>query len=200
MPGTPAKKKQLFSAFVEITGKISEALGVDGVKTATESLSAYTQLESLMKQINLDSTRSLREKKNAFLQQAPDHISKLTTTDLIKLYNVYKNDFNQEQKYAFIYTEDTQKTIGWIKLSIFGTNTPVGNTNTHKNFLALLKKRALANIERHHQDDAQRSFHDNREELNNLRELMSDNRGRIPNPFSDLGGGLEGKFKSWHGS
>ena len=197
MPGTPTKKKKAFSALAELAGKIGDVIGVEGAKTATESLSAYTQLESLMKQINLKSSLSLREKKNTFLQEAPVYISKLTTTDLIKLYNVYKNDATQEKKYAFIYSEDTEKAIGWIKHSIFDIKEPSGNTDTHKKFLELLKKRALANIERHNSKGTQRNFLDNREELNNLRQLMGENRGRCPNPFSELGAGLEGKFKSW---
>jgi hypothetical protein len=197
MPGTPTKKKQAFSLFADLTGRISEVLGIDGVKTATESLSAYTQLESAMKQINLNSTLTLREKKNVFLQQAPGHIAKLTTTDLIKLYSAYRNDAATERKYAFIYSEDTGKAIGWIKHSLFDIDKPTGNTETHKKFLGLLKERALANIERHNREDAQRNFLDNREELINLRELMGEDRGRIPNLFSDLECGLEGKFKTW---
>ena len=70
MPGTPTKKTQVFSALTEFAGKIGDALGIEGTKTAAESLSAYTQLESLMKQINLDSTRSLRKKKNDFFRDS----------------------------------------------------------------------------------------------------------------------------------
>jgi len=197
MPGTPTKKKQAFNVFADLTGRISEVLGIDGVKTATDSLAAYKSLESMMKQINLSPALTLREKKRKFLEESPRYISKLTTTDLIKLYNVYKNDSAQEKKYAFIYSEDTSEAIGWIKHTIFREKEPSGHTDTHKKFLGFLKARALSNIERHNGEGAQRSFADNREELANLRELMGEDRGRIPNLFSDLEGGLEGKFKAW---
>lgn len=197
MPNSPTTKKQVFSALATFAGKVGEAFGVEGAQTAADSLSAYTQLESLMKQINLSLGCSLRDKKAQFLREAPQYISKLTTADLVKLYNVYKNDPLQEKRYAFIYSEDTHKPIGWIKYSIFDVKEPTGNTDTHKKFLELLKKRALANIQRHNAPGSQRTLPENSAELQMLGDLMSETRGRFPNIGAEFGGGLEGKFKAW---
>jgi hypothetical protein len=154
--------------------------------THNPSKEAYDALTQWMAELQQSKTTSLREKKEAFLAGANDHIQKLTTEDLLRLFANYQLDFKEKiGKYKFIYQEDDNKVIGWIKHTVFREQEPTGNTHTHKQFLGLLKARAIANISK---DDLQ------------LAKLMTTSRGRIGNPFSSLGVGYEGKYEDWKAS
>ncbi|GEM_PF-5213745 len=189
-------KSAIFASASSVIGAVGEALGFDGSERCGDSLGALTQLKSLMGQLQSNASLSLREKKEAFLKQAPALIDQLTTKHLVELFDTYRMDQRGTKKYHFIYAEDTSKVIGWIKHAIFKTENPVGNTSTHKAFLELLKKRALENIARHNSDRL-RSKSQNRDELANLRPLMETTRGRMPNMLSAVGFGYEGEYKEW---
>ena len=189
-------KSTIFATASSMIGAVGEALGFDGAERCGDSQGALTQLKSLMGQLQVNTALTLRQKKEAFLKQAPNHINHLTTKHLVELFDAYRMDQRGEKKYHFIYAEDTSKAIGWIKHTIFKTEEPIGNTSTHKQFLELLKKRALENIERHNAD-LLRSRPQNNDELAKLRLLMETTRGRIPNMLSAIGFGYEGEYHEW---
>lgn len=181
-------------------GVVGEALGFDGSERCGDSLSSLTKLKSLMEELQKNTALTLREKKDDFLKQAPRYIANLTTKHLVELFDLYRVDIQRGNKqYCFIYAEDTSKAVGWIKHTIFKSKDPTGNTKTHKLFLELLKKRALANIDRHNTDRL-RTVEQNTQELSNLRLLMETTRGRVPNLLSAVGLGCEGEYKEWRRS
>lgn len=155
--------------------------------TQNPSKEAYDALTKWMAELQQSKTKSLREKKEAFLAGANDYIQKLNTEDLLRLFTNYQFDFTKKiEKYKFIYQEDENKAMGWIKHTIFREKEPTGNTHTHKQFLGLLKARAIANISK---DDSIPNTQ--------LAKLMTTTRGRIGNPFSSFGVGYEGQYEDW---
>lgn len=195
---SPTTANKTKAAFYTAGAAFSGWLGDKSTQRSAESSAALTTLKSTMKQLQENQTLSLRQKKTDFLKAANTQICKLTTTDLLELYTKYTEDITKKtNKYLFIYQEDTTKPIGWIKHTLFRCEQPTGNTDTHKIFLGLLKKRALANFERHNNDPNRRMNQQQLNEQAKLAPLLLETRGRLPNVTAHAGFGLEGEFRSW---
>lgn len=159
--------------------------------------SPLDQFYSYMEKIN-QSDESLPSKKIQFLKQAKTHIDKLSTDDLKKLHNELNADRKRPQKdrkYFFIYAENPYKFIGFFKKNFGRTENPIGNTDTYKKLMAMMKERALSLIEYASEWHSDTIFTSESSVSSALEPLLCAQRGRFANHSARWSKGYEGQYR-----
>lgn len=171
----------------------------DAPTTSTTTASNLLPLPALY-QFTIEiaqSKRTLREKKAVFLRNIKDYIQKLDVDDLAMLFQELQIDRRRtaaDQKYAFIYLEDTTLFIGGVK-KLMGNSRPTGNTQTYKIFVGHLKAHANKISEENKEKWRFRGFFEHSSDEQKLTALIGAQRGRLASRTAWLGYGQEGEFR-----